>query len=199
MPLAADTFQYCSNRSAYFDGDSRLSRRGLWSKACNGNVGLPTCTRTPLKGSHPVRQSVSMSCTHSYRVALYDTQSCTTALDNHESNDEEHASCVSSPAVCSRQQEKQCPGSLPLQNSHRQEGQLKSFNCTSSSRQVYLQSVALIKIACRHILAAVVAMLSCWLSLVIAVLPSLGTMSYIGTVSPLGNKAALVVTSAHPG
>ncbi len=31
-----------------------------------------TCTRAPLKleGSHPVRHSVSTSCTHSYRVAL---------------------------------------------------------------------------------------------------------------------------------
>ena len=62
-----------------------------------------------------------------------------------------------------------------------------------------LQSIALIKNACRCILAAVVTTLSCWLSLVKAVLLLLETMPYVYTVSPLEGKLALIVTSAHCG
>lgn len=153
-----------------------------------------TCTRAPLKRSHlrsdlrsdlrssdriPCDTVSNTSCTHIVtKLHLCDTQISTTALQNHEGNDKERASCVSSPAVCSRQQGKLCATSLPLENSHRQEGQLKSCSCTGSSRQVYLQSIAPIKIACRHIVAAVVATLSCWLSLVKAVLLVLETIVY---------------------
>lgn len=66
-----------------------------------------------------------------------------------------------------------------MENSHRQEGQLKSCKRTSSSRQVYLQSIAPIRVARRHILAAVVDTLSYWLSRVKAVSLVLETMLYV--------------------